>query len=283
MKKEDIKKILGKQDNAKDYLKQLSKYNDNLNLPITKKGNVNLKSDKLWDFVEKSWESDLSKGLIRKMFRQTPKYIRGKNALNTLTKFKEEFIIKFKEIGWAFTQSDFDNYIQRINNNPNMTRDEKDERIATDCVKNSWMKELNTLRNDFIETLIFEKSKNIIPTLSHSRGVDFFINSEKWDQKVAKSPTNQFKKDFGDDYINTAINKPELVAEYLYKYQDEERFDADNRILVVYLKEDISEENIVKTIDKIDLKNPLNIIFNYKHKKTGIKEYNSKCYVILLY
>jgi hypothetical protein len=43
-------------------------------------------------------------------------------------------------------------------------------------VKFRRLKEINTLRNDFLETLIFDKNQNIIPTLQHNRGVDFFIN-----------------------------------------------------------------------------------------------------------
>ncbi len=58
---------------------------------------------------------------------------------------------------------------------------------------------MNTVRNDFIKTLIFEKNKNILPTLNHRRGVDFFINGQSFDQKVAKSPTNEFKRKYGQN------------------------------------------------------------------------------------
>ena len=52
----------------------------------------------------------------------------------------------------------------------------------------------DVVRNDFIGTLIFEKNENIIPTFGHHRGLDFFIDGISYDQKVARSVTNEFKK-----------------------------------------------------------------------------------------
>ena len=43
------------------------------------------------------------------------------------------------------------------------------------------------------------------------------------------------------------------MAEYLYKYQDEGRFGADPRLLVVYLDEDISIQKIQEIIKQADL------------------------------
>ena len=62
----------------------------------------------------------------------------------------------------------------------------KDDKVKVAAVKYRRIKEINTVRNDFIETLIFEKNNNILPTLNHRRGVDFFINGVSFDQKVAK-------------------------------------------------------------------------------------------------
>jgi hypothetical protein len=150
-------------------------------------------------------------------------------------------------------------------------------------VKYRRIKEINTVRNDFIETLIFEKNENILPTLNHRRGVDFFINGVSFDQKVAKSPTNEFKRHFKDDWRDVAIKRPELVAEYLYKYQDEGRFGADPRLLVVYIDEDVSIDKIREIINGTDLNNPIEINFTYKHKNLGEKNYKVPCFVILLH
>ena len=186
------------------------------------------------------------------------------------------------KIEWPFSQGAFDDFVQRINSEKS-SGTEKDNKVKIAAVKYRRIKEINTVRNDFIETLIFEKNDNILPTLNHRRGVDFFINGESFDQKVAKSPTNEFKRKFKDNWRNVAINNPEKVAEFLYKYQDEGRFGADSRLLIVYLDEDVSVETIKNKIDNFDLNKPLNITFTYKHKTLGEKTYKVSCYIILLY
>jgi len=144
------------------------------------------------------------------------------------------------------------------------------------------LKEINTVRNDYIETLIFEKNENILPTLNHRKNVDFFIDGISFDQKVSRSVTGEFMKDFGENWKDFAIKNPLKVAEYLYKYQSEERFGADPRLYVVYLDEEISINSIKEQIDKIDLNNPAEVVFEFKHKNTGIKTYKTSCFVILL-
>ncbi len=159
----------------------------------------------------------------------------------------------------------------------------KDEKVKLAAVKYRRIKEINTFRNDFIETLIFEKNDNILPTLNHRRGVDFYINGISFDQKVAKNPTNQLKNAYRDNWREFAIENPKIVAEYLYKYQDEGRFGADSRLLIVYLDEDVSIERIIDLINKFDINNPIEVDFTYKHKIQGEKSYKVSCYVILLY
>ena len=107
------------------------------------------------------------------------------------------------------------------------------------------------------------------------------INLKKKYYGILKySYTNDKKK---DDWRETAIKKPELVAEYLYKYQDEGRFGADPRLLVVYIDEDVSIDKIREIINKTDLNNPVEINFSYKHKVQGEKNYKVPCFVILLH
>ena len=144
------------------------------------------------------------------------------------------------------------------------------------------IKEINTERNDFLESLIFAKNPNIIPTLSHSRGVDFFINGISFDQKVSRSVTNEFKKDFGNKWREKALKEPHLVAQYLYSYQDEGRFGYAPRLFVVYLDEDISPLEVKDIITNTNLKNPLDITFTYKHKDIGNRTYKTQSFIILL-
>lgn len=277
------KDILSNEENAKKYLIELSKKIE-INIPYTNRGNISLKGKELWNFIANNWCED-GHYIIREMFKLSEKYNNGKNANKILEIKIQDFKNIFGEINWGFAQSDYDGFLQRLNNNCDKDDKEKD-RIASDAIiKNRRLKEINTLRNDFIEYGIFENNINILPTLSHHKGVDFFIIkdniSQKWDQKVSKSVTTQFQKNYGDTWKDVAIQKPEEVAKYLYQYQDPGRFGADNRILVVYLNDDIDINNIKKT--DLILVNPHKIEFEYKHSKTDIKKYNVECFIILLY
>ena len=123
----------------------------------------------------------------------------------------------------------------------------------------------------------------VVQDLGKSFGGVKAVDGISFDQKVAKSPTNQFKIRFKDDWRQEAINNPALVAEYLYKHQDEGRFGADPRLLVVYLDEDISIQKIQEIIKQIDLNKPIEINFSFKHKIQGEKSYKVPCFVILLH
>jgi len=284
------RKIIGSQEKATEYLLRLNDVKPTLALKfktISKGKNkgkkvLDLNTKELWKTIVDSWDYEESKKIIRDIFRDTDKYKNGKEADNAMELLIEEWeSLKLGDIAWPFSQGAFDDFVQRINSEKE-NGFVKDEKVKSAAVKYRRIKEINTVRNDFIETLIFEKNNNILPTLSHRRGVDFFINGVSFDQKVAKSPTNEFKRRFKDDWRKTAIEKPELVAEYLYKYQDEGRFGADPRLLVVYIDEDVSINKIRETINETDLNNPIEINFTYKHKNLGEKNYKVPCFVILL-
>src|SRR3989338_4194687 len=265
------RKIVGSKAKATEYLLRL---NDIKPIPALKfktitrgknagKKVLDLNTKELWKVAVDNWDYEKSKKIIRDIF-------------------KEWETLKLGSIAWPFSQGAFDEFVQRVNSEKDSGLI-KDEKVKVAAVKYRRIKEINTVRNDFIETLIFEKNENILPTLNHRRGVDFFINGVSFDQKVAKSPTNEFKRHFKDDWRDVAIKKPELVAEYLYKYQDEGRFGADPRLLVVYIDEDVSIEKIREIINRTDLNNPLEINFSYKHKNLGEKNYKVPCFVILLH
>ena len=285
------KKILGNKKNAEKYLIITNQINPVKGLrlkSITRgvcKGDIrlDLSTKELWDCVVSSWNYDIGLQVIREIFVQSKKYKLGKEADKSISILRGEWEkLKLGNIEWPFSQGDFDGFVQRINSE-SCCGFEKDNKVKLAAVKYRRIKELNTVRNDFIETLIFKKNKNILPTLNHRKGVDFFIDGVSFDQKVAKSPTIEFKREFGDNWLSHAINNPKTVAEFLYKHQDEGRFGADPRLLVVYLREDVSINNIVETIKNTDLTNPVEINFTYKHKIQGEKAYKVPCFVILLY
>lgn len=287
------KKIFGNKNNAEIFLLELQKVKQ-FDLPfriITRGKNIGkkvlrLNPNQLWAKIVEFWDFKSGEKIIRNLFIQTEKYKSGKDSYRIMNILLDEWKkLKLDKISWPFSQGDFDGFVQRVNAEK-VSGNEKDEKVKHAAVKYRRIKEINTVRNDFIETLIFEKNENILPTLNHRRGVDFFINGISFDQKVAKSPTNEFKRAFGENWKEYAKNKPEKVAEYLYKYQDEGRFGADSRLLVVYLDEDVSIDKIAETIEKTDLENPLKINFEYTHNKgkptEKLKTYKVNCCMILL-
>ncbi|OQX22187.1 MAG: hypothetical protein BWK75_01415 [Candidatus Altiarchaeales archaeon A3] len=285
------RKIIGNQENATAYLLRLNEIKSILSLKFKtisrgqNKGKkiLALGTKEIWKTIVDNWDYEISKEIIRDIFKETDKYKSGKEANNAMdVLIKEWQSLKLGDVLWPFSQGAFDDFVQRINSEKE-NGFVKDEKVKVAAVKYRRIKEINTVRNDFIETLIFEKNNNILPTLNHRRGVDFFINGVSFDQKVAKSPTNKFKRHFKDEWREIAIKKPELVAEYLYKFQDEGRFGADPRLLVVYIDEDVSIDKIREIIDKTDLNNPIEINFSYKHKIQGEKNYKVPCFVILLH
>lgn len=267
------KKILGNLARAKEYL-ELS--------DATQAARAS--STDIWRSVVDSWDYNRSLPIIREMFRRSVKYTRGKNADEPLAELRDEWKeLGLGEISWPFSQGDFDNFVQRVNSSTSTTAREKDDETKLAALKYRRIKEINTYRNDFIETLLFEKNENILPTLNHRRGVDFFIDGISYDQKVAKSPTAQFKREYGDNWRQAAIDNSDKVAEYLYRYQDEGRFGADPRLLVVYLDEDVSADKIREIVNSINLDTPSYINFSFQHKLQGASEYRVPCFVVLLH
>lgn len=287
------KKIFGNKANAETFLLELQK-KKNFKLPtreITRgknKGNkvLDLNTNQLWAKIVEFWDLKNGESIIRELFEKSKKYQSGKDSYRVMNILLDEWKkLKLEVISWPFSQGDFDGFVQRVNSEQS-SGEEKDKKVKLAAVKYRRIKEINTVRNDFIETLIFEKNRNILPTLNHRRGVDFFINGISFDQKVAKSPTNEFKKAYGENWKKQAVSNPQKVAEYLYKYQDEGRFGADSRLLVVYLDEEVSINQIAKTIENTDLNNPLEITFEYTHNKgkptEQKKTYKVNCFIILL-
>lgn len=284
-----VKKIFGNKNNARLFLGELG---------IAIKNSVS--ANEAYDVIVQEWDFEKALPVVRNLFTQTEKYHQGFGAYDSMNYLMQEWEkMGLGKITWPFSQGDFDGFVQRINSESSDSST-KDEKVKKASIRYRRIKEINTVRNDFIETLIFLKNDIIMPTLSHKRGVDFFIDGEQFDQKVSASPTRQFMKDFGkgEDYVKSnfivkdqgrekwkqvAIDNPEIVAQYLYTYQDEGRFGADSRLLVVYLDENVSAEKIKRIIDSTDLVNPMQVRFEYRHKDHGVRQYTVKCFVILLY
>ena len=183
---ETAKKIFGNKDNAVTFLLDLER-EKSINIPfraITKGKNkgtqvINLNTKEIWQNIVKHWDIEIAISIIRKMFRESIKYQSGIDSHKTMQVLLKEWEkLELGNVLWPFSQGDFDGFVQRINSNKNTCGDIKDNKVKTAAVKYRRIKEINTVRNDFIETLIFNRNECILPTLNHRRGVDFFY---RWD------------------------------------------------------------------------------------------------------
>ena len=236
----------------------------------------------IWKNVVDTWDYEKSLVVIRELFKSTDKYKNGKNAGKAFRELIKEWEARnLGPIKWPCTQGQFETLVQELNNRK-ISGDEKDSKVSISAIQYRRMKELNTARNDFLEFQIFERNKNILPTLKHIRAFDYFIDGEAFDQKVAASPTTQFKEYYGSDWKQKAKNNPDKVAEFLYTYQSEERFGADNRLLIVYLDDDVSIEKVETALNSVNFNSPLKVPFTFQHRNAGPKHYVATCFVILL-
>ena len=265
-----VKKIFSNAKNGKLFLEKIN---------IKTKS---LTTKEIYNTIVNNWNYDIALPIIREIFKNSDKFKRGSNGAETVKILLKEWEeLGFGNVSWPFSQGAFDNFVQSLNSE-SISRNLKDEKVKIAAVKYRRIKEINTERNDFLESLIFLKNDNIIPTLSNTKGVDFFINGISFDQKVARSVTKEFMSDFGENWKEYAIKNPQKVAEYLYRLQDEGRFGSNPRLFIVYLDENISPLSVKEIIERINLDKPLDISFTYKHKDVGEKSYKTQAFVILL-
>lgn len=230
-----------------------------------------------------SWNYELSKQIIRDLFIETEKYLNNRNSGHKL----EELMDEWQNLGlgnfeWPFLPIRFDQHVHILNRR-NLTEAEKDRILSKETIKYRRIKDINAQRNDYIEYLIFENNANIIPTLKNAKGVDFYINGEPYDQKVARSVGANFIEEYGNNYKNVAINNPHLVAKNLYESQDEARFGHEARLLIVYLDSDLTLTDIENSLHAVDFDNPLEIEFSYTFSTGETNIFSANCFVILLH
>lgn len=273
----DIKRIFDKHDTKIEYLERLfTATNLYLTIPRSIVG--------IDSCIIDTWNYRVSKDILREMFFHSEKFLSGIECKNDI-----DFLIddwnrnNLGVIEWPFSAANFDGYVARLNRRTEFSEEDKDNILAEEVIKFRRIKDINTKRNDYIESLIVFYNENIIPTFRHNRGLDYYINGEPFDQKVSRGVGKAFKDKFGDYYYNIAINHPELVAKSLYENQDEERFDDDPRIYVVYLDDDISSDTIEQAIIDTDFNNPIEIDFEYRHSNRNILFHRTHCYILLLH
>ena len=234
--------------------------------------------------IADTWNYEISKDIIREMFFKSEKFLRGLKSKGRIDFLTEDWHNNtLGKIEWPFAAMGFDGYIAGINRRADLSEREKDEIAARGTVRFRRIKDINTCRNDYIESLIVYHNSNIIPTFGHNRGLDFYINGQPFDQKVSRSVGKSFIRTYGDGYRSIALNRPELVAVSLYENQDEERFDQDPRLYIVYLDSDISSKSIERSIIETSFEKPTEVFFNFTHSNGRVTEHRTYCYVLLLH
>ena len=273
---EDIKKIFGNTENKKNYLAKFFEATGNTD-------RIRTKRDEIDQQIIDTWSYEISKSIIREMFRNHPKFLRQQHLGLEI----DEALAQWKNLGlgdfeWPFSAMSFDQHVHTLNRNDQLSEEDKDRILTQEIIKFRRIKHINALRNDYIESLIFQ-NENVIPTLGNNKGVDFYINGNPYDQKVGKSVGKSFINQYGENYREIAVACPDLVAKSLYENQDEERFGDEARLLIVYLDNNISANDIRTQISEIDFSAPYEITFDYKHSNNIVISHRTKCFVVLLH
>ena len=280
--------MLGSVDNQISFILSLT---EKWGVPTktNRKGHVVLDTKKLGptdEFICKNWDYEVCKPVLREMFTKTEKYNRGKNGKELFKSFKEQYKQKgYTDYRWPFISGQFDNYAVKAIVYPAVgdisTFDNNLIRVQQDVEKFSYLKIFNTLRNDYLEYLIFHSDEDVIPTFSHRGGLDFFIHGMGYDQKVSRSVTNQFMEKHGDDWRNKALENPLEVAKFLMELGDESRFSNVPRLFVIDVDGSYELDGIEEMVSTVNFQEPQSVSYQYQHK-SGIKNYSCPVLCLML-
>ena len=287
--REQVKSIFGNLPNQNMFL-WFMRLEWNLPVKLNRKGEEVLDISKIGDvtdYIVNNWDYESCRDLIRNMFILEDKYQSGKECKevfkDTVEKYRNDGHTDFD---FPFVSNNFDSYV--MNNvvypsikNPKLRKILIDK-LCDNVRKFTDLKLLNTLRNNYIEYLIFNSSLDFIPTFGQKKGIDFFINGYGYDQKVSRSVTNQFKKEYGDDWRTVAVENPYEVCRYLMMYGDEARFSNVPRLFVIDIDGNYELDGIEKIVSDINFDSPRIVDYVYNHKSTGDKEYSCPVICILL-
>jgi hypothetical protein len=280
--------MLGSVDNQISFILSLT---EKWGVPTktNRKGHVVLDTKKLGptdEFICKNWDYEVCKPVLREMFTKTEKYNRGKNGKELFKSFKEQYKQKgYTDYRWPFISGQFDNYAVKAIVYPAVgdisTFDNNLIRVQQDVEKFSYLKIFNTLRNDYLEYLIFHSDEDVIPTFSHRGGLDFFIHGMGYDQKVSRSVTNQFMEKHGDDWRNKALENPLEVAKFLMELGDESRFSNVPRLFVIDVDGSYELDGIEEMVSTVNFQEPQSVSYQYQHK-SGVQNYSCPVLCLLL-
>ena len=287
--REQVKSIFGNLPNQNMFLWFMK---DKWNIPVkmNRKGeevlDISMIGD-VTDYIVNNWNYESCRDIIRNMFIGGDKYQSGEQGKETFNEILEEYYNDgHTDFDFPFMSNNFDSHSMNSVVYPSIKNlklfKSLSEKLCDDVKKFLYLKLLNTLRNNYIEYLIFNSSNDVIPTFGQKKGIDFYINGKGFDQKVSRSVTNQFKKEYGDDWRDVAIENPYEVCRYLMMYGDEARFENVPRLFIVDIDGNYELDGIEKIVGDINFDSPRVVDYVYNHKSTGNKEYSCPVICILL-
>jgi hypothetical protein len=287
--KEQVKTIFGNLPNQNMFLWFMK---DRWNIPVklNRKGEEVLDISKIGDvtdYIVNNWEYESCRDIIRNMFMLEDKYQSGEQCKTVFKETVEEYRNDGHiDFNFPFVSNNFDSHVMGTVVHPSIKnpklRKSLTDKLCDEVRKFVDLKFLNTLRNNYIEYLIFNSSIDVIPTFGQKKGIDFYINGEGFDQKVSRSVTNQFKKEYGDDWRDVAIENPYEVCRYLMMYGDESRFSNVPRLFVVDIDGKYELDGIEGIVQDINFDTPRVVDYVYDHKSTGERSYSCPVICILL-
>lgn len=239
-----LRKIFSTGSNIKTVAEYISK---NINKPIENGLNGKPTETTSIIFLEENWNYKLGCEIARKLFfqrdsngvYQNKKYAKMIKAENAFLE-KANKLVDSENENWTFSQGKFDNFAQNIIRNDSLLDKQKKELLHEGVDSYFNIVSYNYNRNDFIELLMIENNENILPTLKHINGVDYFIDGIAFDQKVSKSLGKEYIKQYKDinQAIKSAQEHPEKLIESLFSNADSGRFNAltnQNKIYFVFM------------------------------------------------
>jgi hypothetical protein len=286
---EQVKSIFGNLINQNKFLWYMRL---DWNLPIKKnrKGEGVLDISKIGDvtdYIVNHWEYISCRDTIRNMYVLSDKYKNCRNAKEVFKVYQEMYRNDgYLEYEYPYVANNYDSYVTRTVTFPSVYNPELFEssykKHIVDSKQYCYLKNFSMLKNDYIEYLMFNSNIDVIPTFGKKKGLDFFINGEGFDQKVSKSTTNEFKRDYGDNWRESSINDPYEVCKYLMMYGDEARFSNVPRLFVINIDGNYDLDGIEDIIKDINFDSPRVVEYVYNHKSTGNTKYSCKVICILL-
>ena len=188
---------------------------------------------KFSEFVKAEFETKLDDGK-----HKYKKYDELDKATATYQSFLEKFNKKYPDSTNYMSGKNYEsklNSIRRLD----ITFEEKERLIEEETVRSLHTFELNQLRNDSTEAILYKAFKNnITPTLKNIKGVDFYINGVAFDVKNSRSLGLAFMKTHigkdknldDSDYKKAkefAIKHSGKLSESLFSNQSLARFSSD--------------------------------------------------------